>query len=476
MNKKCQVFTPTHIVIQMLDSVGYISGLYGKKIIENACGDGNILVEIVKRYIEDCLLKKYTLREIKKGLQTDIFGVEIDTLHYINCVNNLNNTAEKYGLSNISWNIYNEDILKLNLDLKFDFVVGNPPYISYRDLDEETRIYVRDTFKTCYKGKFDYCYAFIEVSLNSLNETGKMAYLIPSSIFKNVFAKELRKMMLANLTEIHDFTIKKIFKNALVATSIIIFDKPNSNNKIKYHNIGKNKSFVLYKEALLDKWIFSKSKEFKDTNKKYRFGDYFNASISIATLLNEAYVLNDFEIHDEYILVEEFKLERKVIRETSSPRQLNSNKKELIIFPYYFKDNALKRYSFEEFHSNFPETVEYLKLFKEKLLNRKFDSNTLWFEYGRSQALSHSNQKKLLTSTVVTKKIKVYELSKYNIPYSGIYIVSKGDWELGRAKKILESKEFYEYVKEIGINASGTSLRITSRDINDFEFSIQGVL
>ena len=47
MNKKCQVFTPNDYVKELLDSVGYIDNLYGKKILENSCGDGNILVEVV---------------------------------------------------------------------------------------------------------------------------------------------------------------------------------------------------------------------------------------------------------------------------------------------------------------------------------------------------------------------------------------------------------------------------------------------
>jgi len=43
MNKKCQVFTPSDYVEKLLDSVGYKRGLYGKRILENSCGDGNIL-------------------------------------------------------------------------------------------------------------------------------------------------------------------------------------------------------------------------------------------------------------------------------------------------------------------------------------------------------------------------------------------------------------------------------------------------
>ena len=48
MNKKCQVFTPENYVRELLDSVGYTHNLYGKKILENSCGDGNILVAVVQ--------------------------------------------------------------------------------------------------------------------------------------------------------------------------------------------------------------------------------------------------------------------------------------------------------------------------------------------------------------------------------------------------------------------------------------------
>ena len=66
MNKKCQVFTPENYVIELLDSVGYTHNLYGKKILENSCGDGNILVAVVQRYIDDCKENGLSRTRIKK--------------------------------------------------------------------------------------------------------------------------------------------------------------------------------------------------------------------------------------------------------------------------------------------------------------------------------------------------------------------------------------------------------------------------
>ena len=65
MNKKCQVFTPNDYVKELLDSVGYIDNLYGKKILENSCGDGNILVEVVQRYIDDCRVQGFSRTKMK---------------------------------------------------------------------------------------------------------------------------------------------------------------------------------------------------------------------------------------------------------------------------------------------------------------------------------------------------------------------------------------------------------------------------
>ena len=82
MNKKCQVFTPENYVIELLDSVGYTHNLYGKKILENSCGDGNILVAVVQRYIDDCKENGLSRTRIKNGLAKDIYGIEIDEEQY----------------------------------------------------------------------------------------------------------------------------------------------------------------------------------------------------------------------------------------------------------------------------------------------------------------------------------------------------------------------------------------------------------
>lgn len=144
---------------------------------------------------------------------------------------------------------------------------------------------------------------------------------------------------------------------------------------------------------------------------------------------------------------------------------------EYIIFPYDYVDGKLRRFETEEMLARYPGAIKHLKKYKDRLKLRDSDTTSKWYEYGRSQALDNLNQKKLLMSFIVTNKVKVYELEKDVIPYSGIYIVPKAELDLSIAKKILESDEFLEYVNDIGIYVSGSSLRITANDIKNFDIS-----
>lgn len=472
MNKKCQVFTPKDYVKKLLDSVGYVNNLYGKKILENSCGNGNILIEVVQRYINNSREHNKTNLEIERGLEEDVFGIEIDSEQYVDCLNNLNELLNKNGLKLINWNIINEDYLRWNTEKKFDFIIGNPPYISYAEIKKNELSYLKTNFKSCKKGKFDYCYAFIEKSITNLSENGKMSYLIPSSIFKTVFGFNLRELIKPFIKKIIDYSQKKIFNKALIKSAIIILDKSATmKDEINYIEEYSNRNSYLLKEKLFNKWFFSEIKV-----GSYRFGDYFKVSHVVATLLNNVYILKEedyIETSDFYIYKNKYKIEKKIVYETASPRSLRYKNIEKIIFPYSYINNKLIRYEENEFKINFPGGFKYLNDNKSKLINRKSDKSAKWFEYGRSQALQNIYNEKLLISTIVTEKIRVYKLSKNCIPYAGVSIIQKKNnnkFLLKKAKEILESKSFFEYILTTGIPISGNSVRITSKDIENYYF------
>ena len=282
---KCQIFTPKEQVAKMLDLALYTKNLYGKRFLENSCGDGEILIQAVVRYIEDCKKRRFSKKKIKLGLEKDFIAYEVDNKRVEECKNRLDTIAKQYKITDVVWDIRCEDYLASKSDTTYDFIVGNPPYIAYPDLPTNVQTYIKENFASCKKGKFDYSYAFIEKSYLQLSPKGSLVYIIPSNIFKNVFAKELRTIIKDDLYSIDDFPSEKIFEKVLVSPAIICIVKSSNSSELLYRVSGTEKS--IDKVQLKSKWIFDNS----NVSTGKRVGDYFKVSSSVATLLNEAFIL-----------------------------------------------------------------------------------------------------------------------------------------------------------------------------------------
>ena len=473
MASNCQIPTPQKYVQQMLDYVDYSKKLYGKKVLENSCGEGNILLEVVKRYIESAKSEKHSAEEIKNGLNKDIEAYEIDKECIEKCKNRLNKLAASYGIEGIEWNIKNNDFLKEDVQNRYDFIIGNPPYITYHDMDDSQREFLKKSFSTCNNGRFDYCYAFIEASLKTLKNRGKMVYLVPCSIMTNKFAGDLRVKLSKYITEIYDYRTIKIFSQALTSSVIIVCENLTNKSDLKYHLVKENTIFEIERKKLTDaKWSVTRD----DNNIGVKFSDFFEVKNSVATLLNEAFIFKEYERRDGYYIIDEYKIEEELVKDAASIKSLSRGENSYkIIFPYRIEDGKRKDYSESEFEDRFPGAVRYLKQFKDKLKKRKKDKNTLWFQYGRSQAITSVTGNKLIIPMVITKEVHVYEVGENAVPYAGYFIKCRENSRLGLqdAKKILESKDFYDYVKICGTPTTATSYRISVNDIKKYKIIVQ---
>lgn len=475
-----QVPTPVKYVEEMLDRIAYKDNLAGKKVLENSCGEGHILLSIVKRYLTDAKRLGLSVQETVRGLEEDIIAFETDIKLIEICRNRLNDACAAAGIYGVNWNILNQNFLEYEVDqIHAMYVIGNPPYVTYHDIEKKERDFLQEHFAVCKKGRFDYCYAFIEASIRALSTGGKFIYLIPFSIFRNRYAENLRKFIWNDTVRVVDFSGRKVFQGITCSSAFLICEKGNHLGQVFYEGVETGESRVIDKSLLGpngEKWIF-----YNTTKGPKKFGDYFNVYNSVATLLNEAFLICPVGEEDDCFCLEKGTVEKAVCLPAASTKSKKKEdkqkeqkelKKQYIIFPYRRNPDGISRYSETDFKSLYPDAYRYLEQFKSKLQKRKADKNIDWFEYGRGQLLNELWEEKLIMPMVVTKQAKVYWADADTVPYAGYFVTRKSgsEYTMADAEKILKSMAFYQYVKEVGTPTTETSYRVSVNDIKEYRF------
>lgn len=467
MNEK--IPTPNSYVERMLDEAEYKQNVYGKRVLENSCGEGNILCLIAERYILDARSNHVEDKELLQRLHEDICGYEIDRELIKKCICRLNQIAANFGLHGVEWNIHYEDYL-FSDNGTYDYIIGNPPYITYHDLAEEQRIKLKETFFSCQEGRFDYYYAFIEKSIKSLKQGGVLVYLIPYGLFRNRFAKNVRGMVLPGLEKVIDYQGEKVFSDVLVSTSVIVFKKQIVDKAVIYQKKGTNEVIAVQKSELSDKWNFHIIQ-----SGERRFGDVYSVQNCIATLCNDVYIIEPIDEDESfYYLKNDYRIEKEIVYPAVSAKAYRSTTmQKKIIVPYMLYEGGYRKYTETDMEELFPQTMRYLQSKRLSLLKRKTSKGSAWFEYGRSQALGSIIGEKLVASMVATNRFQVNIAGEKDIPYAGYFIKSRdGDIEsLYKAKKILESQAFYDYLRYCGTPTALKSYRISVNEIKEFPLS-----
>lgn len=135
---------------------------------------------------------------------------------------------------------------------KFDVIIGNPPYVRWKNIEQDKRNELKNNYywKERINGLNDLLYLFIFSAIDSLKENGELIFITPTFWTSTMHSKALRKKLLeeGELTHFIDFNELKIFNG--VASNILIFrfvkSKRNRQIKvIKVMNKGKISSTVI---------------------------------------------------------------------------------------------------------------------------------------------------------------------------------------------------------------------------------------
>lgn len=457
-----QVFTPINIVKDILDTAGYKGeNILKKHVIDNSCGDGAFLLEIINRYT-DAYEKKYnSLNGIENDLKQYIHGVELDKEIWNACIENLNKLIEKKKLKKIKLDILNEDTLKVKtFDKKMDFVLGNPPYVRVHNLNQQYSELKKYSF--CESGMTDLYIAFYEIGLNMLNKNGILCYITPNSFYNSLAGKKLRKYIQESQTMelIIDVGHYQPF-NVTTYTTICKIVNETIFETCKYYKYdikSKKPKFICdikYKDLFVNGNIILSS----DNSKFYdilSYDDKKNPKVLVkngfATLNDKIFIQNSFPFTGNQI---------DVIKGSCGEWKK-------CIYPY---DESGKIIPFNKLDK---EVQKYFNNHKEKLKKKNSKNDSAWYAFGRTQAINDVKYNKYSINTTI-KDIKSIRLNKVKTGqgmYSCLYILTDVSYE--KIKNIIYSEKFIEYLKILNKCKSGGYFTYSSKDLSRFlNFSLE---
>ena len=195
------VFTKQEVVEFILDLVGYTDErpLYRRRILEPSFGNGDFLLPLVCR-----LLNSYRRANLAgdpvESLRNSVCGVELHLSTFLATTSKLQALLKSKGLTVkqakalvAAW-LKQDDFLLAELDGRFDYVVGNPPYVRQELIPEILIKEYRRRFSTIYD-RADIYIPFIERSLGDLRPGGVLGLICADRWTKNRYGGPLRRLV-----------------------------------------------------------------------------------------------------------------------------------------------------------------------------------------------------------------------------------------------------------------------------------------
>lgn len=198
-------------------------------ILEPSCGDGNILSEAVKRLD--------TLKSKSIAVGVELFGDEAKKARAR--LKGLSKTASAKVVVGDFFEHAERDLAR---GKRYDVVLGNPPFVRYQDFPEEQRLRAFGLMRGLGLNPSRLANAwlpFLAVSAALLNDTGRLALVIPAELFQVGYASECRQFLAEFFPQINLVAFQRlVFPDIQQEVVLLLADRAASRNRgIRVHEI-----------------------------------------------------------------------------------------------------------------------------------------------------------------------------------------------------------------------------------------------
>ena len=485
------IYTPNniraYIVNQTLDNRNI--NFQTIKIADISCGCSGFLYTACKE------LRQRTQNTFAYIFENQIFGLDIQeySVTRSKLLLSLLALSEGEDIEQFHFNIHQGDTLVFNWSevindyQGFDVIVGNPPYVSARNLDDAAKENVK-LWEVCSTGNPDLYIPFFQIGYENLAPNGILGYITMNTFFKSLNGRALRRYFEENRITIRiiDFGTHQIFKSKSTYTCICFLENAEQNFVEYYKSVAKElpNNRNLYSRVNFNNLNAKKGWNLNNNEVISRiesvgtpFGEIYKTRHGIATLRNDLFIFKPVAEDEDFFYLQNgnlYPIEKGICKDI-----LNSNKlsrsidfdsvREKVLFPY--NDNNKPKALDEEFLKDvYPEAYKYLKKKKQELAKRDKGKGEYekWFAFGRTQSLEKVENK--LFFPKFSDQTPNYLLSNDIdlLFYNGQAVIGHSEEEMLLAKKIMESRLFWYYIKTSSKPYTSNYYSLNGNYINNF--------
>lgn len=370
-----------------------------------------------------------------------IVGVELDPIR-------ASQTRARFGSPSVE--IRQCDFLTATIE-PFDFIIGNPPYVSILRLSESEKHDYRTAYEVAH-GRFDLYLLFFERALKCLKPGGRMVFITPEKFLYVESAAPLRRLLARVQIEEIDFVDEQIF-DGLVAypTITILANRPAAEpTSIKLRD-GTERKCSLAGGA---SWMPLVNGGL-DSPKHLTLQEICaRVSCGVATGADDVFVRDRRELDSRLAA---FARPTIAGRDLNAPQEL-PRAKHVMLIPYT-DDGCL----LEERELGPLRSFLYRPSIRERLLKRTCVRRKPWYAFHETPPLLHILRPKILCKDITQKPFFWIDRSGALVPrHSVYYIVPRELSQLDRLCAYLNTKAAAAWLSEHCQHAASGFLRLQS--------------
>lgn len=242
------------------------------------------------------------------------------------------------------------NFFEFNLSNKYNTIITNPPYVSYRVFDNK----IITNWKTCLPKTNLYLY-FIEKCFHHLEKNGEMIFIIPIDFINNTRGLKLRELLFKNgtVTNIINLCDRKAFSDCSPDVIIIRYEKDNFSHVMNYQQTLESSPITI------NDYLYNGTYNFTNYNNFKYLKDFFNIKVGLVIGSNSIFE-KDSNLSVQIIMSD----------------YIITKKRKMVLY--------LEDLSLQDIKKSNPNIFNHLEKNKEQLINRKVRkcNENNWWKWG----------------------------------------------------------------------------------------------